>query len=130
MVENEKLLEAARMIQEHCEQSKKGSACPLAYKGVCKGYIHCSVKGHGDDDTLPCDWILPKPCRWTENDVLMAKALIGLGYEKVEKMRCGGQPIARLTNDAAWFLDEAVFQSINAGETVNLYDIITEYEAR
>ena len=55
MVNNEKLLEAARMIQEHCEHTEMGYECPFAYEGVCDGIDNCLLGGY-----LPYKWIIPE----------------------------------------------------------------------
>lgn len=47
MADNEKLLEAARMIQEHCESIKPFEPCCFAFNGVCKGVDDCVLSPDG-----------------------------------------------------------------------------------
>lgn len=122
MADNEKLLESARMIQEHCTNTEMGGACPLSRDGVCDGLDNCGVCGYVSDR-----WKLPKHCRWTENDMVMAKALLTIGFERVAKNESIEAIFALKADGTAWVIPSGLFKKINAGEIVNLYDIIAEY---
>lgn len=127
MAENEKLLEAARMIQDHCKHTEVDGICPFSISGVCSGSACCGISG-GRGAVPGEDWKIPKLRRWTDADVNMAKALVSLGYVKVSKYSGKGQPIARDSLHATWYLDSGLFRSINDNETVQLSDIIAEVE--
>lgn len=122
MADNEKLLEAARRIQRHCTDTEMGCACPLSRDGVCDGLDNCGVCGH-----VPDRWKLPKHCRWTENDMIMAKALLTIGFERVAKNESIEAIFTLKADGTTWLTPSGLFKSINAGETVNLSDIIAEY---
>lgn len=131
MADNEKLLEAARMIQEHCKHTERGKPCALAHGETCDGVNNCGVGKQFPGGCIPCeDWNIPKPCRWTENDLIMAKALIVSGFDRVAKKEGQDVIFALMENGDAWIVPPMLFKSLNASETVNLSDIIAEYEAR
>lgn len=125
MADNEKLLEAARMIQEHCKNTKQGGICPFAHGGACDGLDNCRISG-GSGLIPGYEWDVPKPRRWTDADVNMAKILVSLGYKKVMKFSDEKQPIARDDEMGAWHLDSGIFAAIEGREVVQLSDIIAE----
>lgn len=129
MTDNEKLLvEAARMIQEHCKNVECGGKCPFAQGGVCCETSYCRIAPR---EFIPGeDWNLPEPCRWTENDAVMAKALIAAGYVAARGDETVQVVFVSQENGDIWPAPKSVFSGIKPGETVNLSDIITEYEAR
>ena len=129
MAENEKLLEAARMIQDHCKHTEVDGICPFSIYGVCSGSAFCGISG-GRGAVPGEDWKIPKLRRWTDADVNMAKALVSLGYVKVSKYSGKGQPIARDSLHATWYLDSGLFRAINDNETVQLSDILAESESQ
>lgn len=53
MENNEKLLEAARMIQKHCERTECGEPCCFALNGVCEGIDDCVLSS---DVGAPLFW--------------------------------------------------------------------------
>lgn len=125
MVDNEKLLEAARMIKEHCHNTKEGDKCSLSHSGVCSGADSCGVVGTG----FGCpdsDWNLPKPIRWTDCDVNMAKALHSVGFVSVFKAAYSCAVLAKCNNGGDWQVPAGLFANLNKGETVQLSDIIAE----
>lgn len=129
MEERDKLIEAARTIQEHCKHTEKGGLCALSYRGVCDGVCNCRISCEGGP--VPGeDWEIQKPCRWTGRDYNLAKALDDFGVDVVEKCRNDGcvrfgyngnsNEKDRLPVDS--------FSSLKDGELVELIDIIAEYE--
>ena len=129
MENNEKLLEAARMIQKHCKHTEVDGICPFSPNGICSGQAHCGISG-GRGAVPGEDWKIPQLRRWTDADVNMAKALVSLGYVKVSKYSGKGHPIARDSLHATWYLDSGLFRAINDNETVQLSDIIAEGESQ
>lgn len=124
MADNEKLLEAARMIKEHCEAVKSHGECEFSTTGMCLGAINCRMCGHAN---VPALWRIPKPCRWTENDMIMAKALIAAGFDRAARNESLETVFALKADDSVWTTPSGLFKSINASETVKLSDIIAEY---
>lgn len=128
MADNEKLLEAARMIREHCKHTEMGAPCPFAFGGVCDCAESCGIS---NGECVPDeDWHIPKPCRWTENDALMAKALISVGYTSVCLLEHYSSVLASDGSGLDWRIPSGLFSGVKTGETINLSDIIAEYEAR
>lgn len=127
MAENEKLLEAARMIQEHCKHTEQGALCPFAHGGVCDGIDNCGIAGVGE--TIPGeDLEIPKTRRWTDADVNMAKALQTVGFVSVFKAAYSCAILANCKNGGDWQVPAGLFANLNKGETVHLFDIIAEVE--
>lgn len=56
MENNEKLLEAARMIQDHCQHTFEGERCIFSEINRCNGCQDC-VLGYGG--YIPIDWDIP-----------------------------------------------------------------------
>lgn len=125
MADNEKLLEAARMIKEHCHNTKEGDKCSLSHSGVCSGADSCGVigTGFGCPDS---DWNLPKPRRWTAIDVKMAKALLAVNFVSVMKAPYSCSVLAKCGRGPDWEVPAGFFDDIKAGEIVQLSDIIGE----
>lgn len=128
MADNEKLLEAAWIIQEHCDKIEDGMPCCFAIKGICNGRgSNCCI---GNRDLLPAGWIMPKPKRWTDSDIALAKALIAFGVTKVHKETNGSG--VTFDCDAIYscchVLPLGAFSDMKPGETVKLSDIIVEGE--
>lgn len=125
MADNEKLLEAARMIQEHCKHTEEGGLCPFAYGEVCDGVDNCRISFCGGP--VPGEeWDIPKPCRWTDSDVNMAKALQTVGFVSVFKAAYSCAILANCKNGGDWQVPAGLFANLNKGETVQISDIIAE----
>lgn len=123
MTDNEKLLEAARMIQEHCKNLNLGDYCPFAIVGKkCGGDTNCllSNRQYG----IPKDWGISQ---WTYADIAMAKALDYEGYREIRRSETGAVNCMVKETDDSWFgLPSGFFKSVKTGETVQLSDIIAE----
>lgn len=125
MAENEKLLEAARMLQEHCKHTEQGGLCPLAHNGICDGVNNCGIAGVGE--TIPGeDWEIPEPCRWTKADVNMAKALMAVGFEVVYEKAKRKYAYTGGAIGIQWELPTGLFENLTTVETVQLSDIVKE----
>lgn len=55
-MEEDKLLEAARMIQEHCYTKQNGERCCFSEIGVCNGVFECTI---GGKRMFPMEWEIP-----------------------------------------------------------------------
>lgn len=128
MADNEKLLEAARMIQEHCEHTEMGTPCPLAFNGVCDGTGNCGVCERHANGFIPSDWKIPKPCRWTEADALLAKALILAGYTSARFLDgCYDGVFASGRDMVETRVPRGLLCGADSYKGVKLADIIAEY---
>lgn len=65
MENNEKLLEAARMLKSHCEETRFGEMCLFADGGECTGAGVCLITCGGCG---PSEWEIDES-RWTSGDV-------------------------------------------------------------
>lgn len=128
MDDNEKLIEAAKLIKEHCRKTKGTRNCVFSEYGQCEGPYKCKL---GAKKYLPNDWEIPKPSRWTDADIALAKALIEFGVEKVKNFKdeCA---IIYESKDGTYpvknALPKGAFSALNAYETVMLKDIVAEGE--
>lgn len=121
MENNEKLLEAARMIKRHCKETGINNPCCFALDGICKGIENCTI---GDYDLFPCDWDV-KDC-WTPADKALAAGLKANGYNSVTRMHGSETVLVMGRSQAALELGKGVFANLQLGEVVNLDDIIGE----
>lgn len=123
MENNEKLLEAARTIQEHCESASLEDRCPFSTAGgKCNGDAFCllSAGRYG----IPKDW---KISRWTDADIALAKALQIAGYSEIKRSVTGvANCMVKEQDDSYFGLPSAFFKAVKTGETVQLSEIIAE----
>lgn len=56
-MEEDKLLEAARMIQEYCRPKTNGEKCCFSEIGVCNGVLECTI---GGKRMFPMEWELDR----------------------------------------------------------------------
>lgn len=120
MENNEKLLEAARTIQEHCESADAGSACPFAIDGVCNGIFGCTMR------KMPIDWKIPNRTRWTPADKALAAGLKANGYNSVTRAYGSESVLVLGRSQTALELGKDFFESLACNEVVNLDDIAGE----
>lgn len=120
--EDKKLIEAAMLIQEHCDKTGGKKPCIFSEYGMCEGPYKCKI---GFGEYFPSSWNIPKPSRWTDADVALAKALMALGVKEVKEF-----------HGAVLFVYEGLFakapdgafSALNPNETVYLKDIVAEGE--
>lgn len=120
MADEKELLEAARMIKRHCENTKIGSPCCFAVGGTCKD--GCCV---GDYD-FPCSWEIGK--RWKTADIEMANALKIKEYEAIMRQSSTNYVIVIGKNNECWTVPGGFFDDLKPGEKVMLSDVIKEGE--
>lgn len=127
MADNERLLEAARMIQEHCNHTEQGGVCPFAHGGVCNGVEHCRLSIEGGLNP-GIDWDLQNAGRWTDADIALAKALQAFGVKELRKR----EHLEGVIFDCDAIMKEfhtlplGAFKDMKFGETVYISDIIAE----
>lgn len=121
------MLEAARLIQEHCANSSVGSPCPFARKGLCDGFARCRIVA----DYIPSQWKLPKTRRWTDADVQIAKALAAFGVTRVRRINSTRRSAAEADDGTVYgIVPEAAFADLKPHEIVRLEDVIKEAEQK
>ena len=113
MVTRDEAIKAAETLKEWCE----GRSCN---KCVFETYDCAFRMGR-----TPSNWDIPKPCRLTDTDVELAKALKKV--ECIEVHRPKYNPIALWrTGDYQGELPISAFQYLDPGESVALDTIIQE----
>lgn len=111
---NKQVIEAVKTIKDYCS-STQCADCLLSAR------VTCDLKMKD-----PCDWHIPKPRRWTDEDIALAKALKAFG----------ATTIYRYSPDlSAWKADRNVgalpygaFTDLKAEERLSIDDIIAEGE--
>lgn len=127
MDDNEKLIEAAKLIKEHCDSTKTGNPCIFSVYETCEGPYKCRI---GFEKYFPTDWVIPKISRWTDADIALAKALMEFGVRSIyrEKYASSVRYEQQGTFDCNWFLPKNAFASLKQGEMARLKDIVAEGE--
>lgn len=120
MENNEKLLEAARMLKSHCEKMEGCGKCCFIY-GTAND-LHCGISTSAG---VPCGWRVPGKTRWTPADKSLAAGLKANGYNSVTRTIVGGA-VAFGRSRTRLALGNDMFAGIAEGEVVNLDDIIGE----
>lgn len=75
------------------------------------------------------------PCRWTEEDYLLADLLRKKDVQRVEKTRCDADScyyvrwVANNSDPSGGWLPDGYFGNLTNNEKVFLEDVIEEYEA-
>ena len=116
MVTKDEAIKAAETLKEWCEQTPC-SQCPYE-SGSC-----CSLRVR-----YPSLWDLPKPRRWSDADVQMAKALKMYGYKSAERWENGNLVVKSSDISFCFFPKKSIFVDLNPGESVSFDDIIQEAE--
>lgn len=128
--EDKKLIEAANTIKEHCENSKLKDHCPFAKRNKeCDGDINCLLVSQYSG--IPKDWNIPRPSRWTDADVALAKALMEFGVTQIYKWPTDKTVSFNDINEYDSYgntLPENTFKNLKEDETVYLKDIVAEGE--
>ena len=112
MVTKDEVIKAAKTLKEWCGQISCDQ-CPYE-SGSC-----CSLRGRD-----PALWDIPKPCRWSDADVQMAKAMKMYGYASVERLATG-ELVSRSSDRCP---PKSELAGLNPGESVSFDDIIQEAE--
>lgn len=116
MVTKDEAIKAAETLKEWCKRR---------YCGNCEFYSedgNCIFREH------PASlWHIPKPRRWSDADVQMAKAMKMYGYESVERLATG-ELVSRSSDIRNDFPPKSEFADLEHGESVSFDDIIREAE--
>lgn len=118
MMNDEQLIEAVKSIKGYCANTEIGGLCPFGPKGVCI-VDECPFV----TDMTPDSWYIPKICKWTDEDISIAKGLRGSGY--VSLFRDNNNIL--YVRDHSGNLDcipTGLFREVKAGEAFSLDDII------
>ena len=115
--EKKRLIEAAKMIKDFCDERCEDVECPFLREYGC-----------GINDTEnPKYWYIPEPKRWSRDDVALAKALKAVGVTEIY----GSTSHYRLWKDEKMnrgYLPSLAFRNLYCMETVKIDDIIKEEE--
>ena len=116
MVTKDEAIKAAETLKEWCEQTpcdqcpyKSGSWCALRVR-------------------YPNEWKIPKPRRWSDADVQMAKAMKMYGYKSAERREEGALVVRSSKISWCFFPHKFIFVGLKSGESVSLDGIIREAE--
>ena len=113
--ENE-AIKAAETLREWCKQTPCGQ-CPY------ESGRFCSLRMR-----YPSLWNLPQPRRWSDADVVLAKALIENGYDMISSVSDRVFSITGNRVNSIYLDNGVVFKPFKVGEVVMLKDIVEEGE--
>jgi len=113
------LIEAAKMLKEYCDKCECDD---------CLFYTNCNCVL---DSGSPNCWKLPKPSRWTDADIALAKALKAFGVNGVYLTTMSyPQRRWRVKDIQYGILPDGAFMALEEQEFVSLDDIIKGSENR
>lgn len=115
MITENEAFKAAEMLKEWCG-GLQCKCCPFTRNGSSMGCIFRA--------SVPTNWKIPKPCRWTDDDIQLAKILKKLGVYKISYSNIGG-PWWN-TDDTGGTVPIGAFADLKPGETVPIDAIINE----
>lgn len=113
MVTRDEAIKAAETLKKWCE----GRSCN---KCVFETYECAFRMGR-----TPSNWDIPKPCRWTDTDVELAKALKKAGADKVLRIRISGYVVWE-SSDQRGCVPKGSFEALSSDESVDFDTIIQE----
>lgn len=119
MVTKDEAIKAAEMLKEWCE-GHLCKACPFGERMDVGEYKCYFASG-----CVPFGWNIPKPCRWTDTDVELAKALKKAGADKVLRIRIS-EYVVWESSDQRGCVPKGSFEALSSGESVDLDTIIQE----
>lgn len=117
MVTKDEAIKAAKTLKEWCNNQRRCCECSFGGEEYC-----------GLEFTMPSEWIIPKPSRWSDADVQMAKAMKMYGYKSAERWKDGKLMVRSSDISGCFFPPKFIFVGLNIGESVSLDDIIQEAE--
>lgn len=123
MADAKKLLEAARMLKNHCRQMESCEKCFFGFD-IGSDVLRCGISTSAG---MPCGWILPNNARWTPADKALAAGLKVNGYTSITRVYGSGHVIVSLKESPdSLDLGKDLFAGLCRNEVVNLDDIIGE----
>lgn len=123
MDDNEKLLEAAKTIKKHCNESCTGKPCPFSKisENRCAGSDWCHLSGKVRE------WKILNFHKWTPADKALAAGLKANGYTSITRVFGSGHVIVSLKESPdSLDLGKDLFADLCRNEVVNLDEIIGE----
>ena len=126
MATDKELINAAELLKENC----------LAHNG--DGDFDVCCKGCTFDYEMGCPlcnrsvfaWKIPKTRRFTDTDILWAKALKTIGVDEIIRYEGSTYRISKSNTEEADYINlpRIVFNSIRNGEVVQIEEILKEAE--
>lgn len=128
-ISKKEAIEAARSLKMFCERR-------IVFDGHCNCLFadgtRCNI-----GNKAPCDFEIPHetPCRWTEEDYLLADLLRKKDVQRVERIRCDADScyyvrwVANNSKPSGGWLPDGYFEDLVNNEKVFLEDVIEEYES-
>lgn len=116
MITDNDAIKAAETLKEWC----KGRMCRDC-KFLIRNFNDCTFRQNG----TPEDWHIPKPRRWTNDDIQLAKALKNFGVNEITS----GTLHRWNTVNSCGFVPPGAFADLKPGETVPIEAIISEEPA-
>lgn len=120
-MDKEKLIEAAKLLNDYCVCEMMR----LCITNKCLFYNgkQCALCNK------PLRWSIPKLCRWTDNDIALAKALKAFGVMRVERVSNSGILATLGFGNGSCGVPKGAFASLRENEEISIDDIIAEEEA-
>lgn len=116
---NNRVFEAAEILKLHCAVHQCNSGCILfsEKKSACMLY------------RSPYDWVLVNPVPWSKADADLARAMRAFGYRTISRT-FDNQAVFNTDSPFGGGIPAPVtaFEPLMVGHTVNLEDLIAEYE--
>lgn len=117
-MDKEKLIEAAKFLKDFCEYEMHGRC--FTEKCLFSDGERCVLRDN------PSNWTIPKPRRWTDREIALAKALKAFGAQGI-----GGRASVKFAyciDDTAYPMPYGAFAALNNGEEISIDEIIAEEE--
>ena len=130
MTDNKNLIEAVNLVKEHCSNvaSCIDAECPLYNKKLER----CMFNDM--DEWMPQFWDIPKPSRFTDEDIALAKSLRAFGHNTIERCNVGDFTYCRSYDNTCMdytiisCLPENAFKQLRPCEKIAIDDIIKDGE--
>lgn len=119
-MDEKELIEAAKMLKDFCKNEMRGKC--FSEKCLFADGKRCFIKD------CPCDWDIPKPCRWTYADIALAKALKAFSVLRVKRVSNGGIRATLGFGNGSCGVPKGAFAALLENEEVFIDDIIAEGE--
>lgn len=114
-MDENKMIEAAELLKEHC----------LSIESIhC---IDCVLYAKNRGECLVY-WNIPRPRRWTDADIALAKALKAFGVYKVGRVSNGGIRAYTVSPTGGCGVPKGAFAALKQGEEASLNEILEEGE--
>lgn len=119
-MDEKKLIEAAKLLQDFCLYEMHGKC--FTEKCLFANSERCLLRNN------PPNWSIPKPRRWTDADIALAKALFNFGAEHIYKKEYGMVAVFNEHGDRIGGLHCGAFAELENADCIYLREIIAEGE--